>query len=115
MGPVVGFGLGGVTGELVGDRAWRAAPLTDRDAETQVREPRAAPLLFGYRGAELSDVDAVTDLLLRVGKLADAHPELHRLELNPVIVRPDGLAVLHVEAELGLPVSRPDTGPRRLR
>ena len=33
FGPVVGFGLGGVATELLGDRAWRAVPLTDRDAD----------------------------------------------------------------------------------
>src|SRR5205085_1894151 len=56
FGPVVSFGLGGVATQLLGDRAWRAVPLTDRDAEHLVREPRAAPLLFGHRGADPVDV-----------------------------------------------------------
>ena len=50
FGPVVGFGLGGVVADLVGDRAWRAAPLTDRDAFDIVRTPRAADLLTGAAG-----------------------------------------------------------------
>jgi acyl-CoA synthetase (NDP forming)/GNAT superfamily N-acetyltransferase len=115
LGPVVGFGLGGVAGELVGDRAWRTAPLTDRDADSLVREPRAAPLLFGYRGAQPADVAALADLLVRIGRLAEEQPRLRRLELNPVLVRPDGLAVLHAEAAWGAGATRPDTGPRRLR
>ncbi|GAA2622013.1 bifunctional acetate--CoA ligase family protein/GNAT family N-acetyltransferase [Paractinoplanes durhamensis] len=115
FGPVVGFGLGGVASELLGDLAWRAAPLTDRAAEALVDEPRAAPLLHGYRGSAPVDRDALIDLLLRVGRLADDHPRLRSLMLNPVLARPDGISVLHAATEIGLPASRPDTGPRRLR
>ncbi|WP_305782723.1 bifunctional acetate--CoA ligase family protein/GNAT family N-acetyltransferase [Symbioplanes lichenis] len=115
FGPVVGFGLGGVASELLGDLAWRAAPLTDRAAAALVDEPRAAPLLQGYRGAEPVDRAALIDLLLRVGRLADEHPALRTLSLNPVLARPDGYAILHATVETGTPGTRPDTGPRRLR
>jgi len=115
FGPVVGFGLGGVASELLGDLAWRAAPLTDRAAEALVVEPRAAPLLHGYRGSAPVDRAALIDLLLRVGRLADDHPRLRGLSLNPVLARPDGFSVLHAATEIGDPASRPDTGPRRLR
>ncbi|MET0423740.1 MAG: GNAT family N-acetyltransferase [Actinoplanes sp.] len=115
FGPVVGFGLGGVASELLGDLAWRAAPLTDRAAEALVDEPRAAPLLHGYRGSAPVDRDALIDLLLRVGRLADDHPRLRALSLNPVLARPDGFSVLHVLTEIGEPARRRDTGPRRLR
>jgi acyl-CoA synthetase (NDP forming) len=115
FGPVVGFGLGGVASDLMGDRAWRPVPLTDRDAATLVRAPRAAPLLTGYRGGAAVDLDALADLVLRVGRLADEHPQLHRLELNPVLARPDGLSALHASVHIGTPAARPDTGPRRLR
>ncbi|HYN94589.1 MAG TPA: acetate--CoA ligase family protein, partial [Pilimelia sp.] len=114
FGPVVGFGLGGVVADLVGDRAWRAVPLTRRDAETLVDEPRAAPLLRGYRGAAAVDRAALADLLLRVGRLADDQPQVRGLTLNPVLARPDGWTVLHASVRLGAPAARPDTGPRRL-
>jgi acyl-CoA synthetase (NDP forming) len=114
FGPVIGFGLGGVASDLIGDRAWRPVPLTDRDAASLVRAPRAAPLLTGYRGSAPVDLDALADLVLRVGRLADVHPQLHRLELNPVLARPDGLSVLHAAIQLGTSTARPDTGPRRL-
>ena len=114
FGPVVGFGPGGLAGELLGDRAWRAAPLSDVDAQALVREPRTSPLLFGHRGAAPVDVAALADLLLRVGLLADRHPQVRRLVLNPVLARPDGLSVLHASATYGEP-ARPDSGPRRLR
>jgi acyl-CoA synthetase (NDP forming)/GNAT superfamily N-acetyltransferase len=114
FGPVVGFGLGGVATELLADRAWRAVPMTDRDAATLVDEPRAAPLLRGYRGAEPVDRAALADLLSRIGRLVDEHPEVRGLELNPVLARPDGYSVLHASVAFGAPAARPDTGPRRL-
>ncbi|WP_052359877.1 bifunctional acetate--CoA ligase family protein/GNAT family N-acetyltransferase [Actinoplanes friuliensis] len=114
FGPVIGFGLGGVASELLGDLAWRAAPLTDRAAAALVDEPRAAPLLHGYRGSAPVDRGALIDLLLRVGRLADEHPQVRALSLNPVLARPDGITVLHASVELGEPGTRPDTGPRRL-
>jgi acyl-CoA synthetase (NDP forming)/GNAT superfamily N-acetyltransferase len=114
FGPVVGFGLGGVASELLGDLAWRAAPLTDRAAAALVDEPRAAPLLHGYRGSEPVDRDALIDLLLRIGRLADDHPRMRSLSLNPVLARPDGYSVLHAAVEIGAPAARRDSGPRRL-
>ena len=115
FGPVVGFGLGGVASELLGDLAWRAAPLTDRAAEALVDEPRAAPLLHGYRGSAPVDRAALIDLLLRVGRLADDHPRLTSLSLNPVLARPDGYSVLHAATSIGPAVARRDSGARRLR
>ncbi|MFI7073183.1 bifunctional acetate--CoA ligase family protein/GNAT family N-acetyltransferase [Micromonospora sediminicola] len=114
FGPVVGFGLGGVATELLGDRAWRAVPLTDRDAAELVDEPRAAPLLRGHRGAAPVDRAALVDLLLRVGRLADEQPRVRSLTLNPVLARPDGISVLHATVRTGAEAARPDTGPRRL-
>ncbi|WP_405112264.1 GNAT family N-acetyltransferase [Micromonospora sp. NBC_01405] len=114
FGPVVGFGLGGVATELLGDRAWRAVPLTDSDAAELVDTPRAAPLLRGHRGAAPVDRAALAELLLRVGRLADEQPRVRSLTLNPVLARPDGVSVLHATVRTGAAGARPDTGPRRL-
>jgi acyl-CoA synthetase (NDP forming) len=114
FGPIVGFGPGGVLGELAGDRAWRAAPLTEADAAALVREPKAAPLLLGYRGAERASVGAMVDLLLRVGLLADEQTRVRGLRLNPVLARPDGVSVLHASVHFGRETPRPDSGPRHL-
>jgi acyl-CoA synthetase (NDP forming) len=113
FGPLVSFGLGGVATDLLGDQAWRAVPLTDSDASELVREPRAAPLLFGYRGAATVDVAGVEDVLLRVARLADDLPEVAELELNPVVVSEKGLAVLGADVRVA-PPARTDIGPRRM-
>jgi acyl-CoA synthetase (NDP forming) len=115
FGPVVGFGVGGIATELLGDRAWRAVPLTDVEAAALVRTPRAAEMLHGYRGATPVDLAALEDLLLRVSQLADDNPAVKRLLLNPVLAHAQGMSVVHAEVSYGEPSARPDTGPRRLR
>ncbi len=117
FGPVVGFGLGGEAAELLGDRAWRPVPLTDRDAASLVQTPKAAPLLTGYRGSTPVDLDALADLLLRIGLLLDEQSAVSSLVLNPVLARPDGISVLHASVAYTAYTdltARPDTGPRRL-
>ena len=113
FGPLVSFGLGGVATDLLGDRAWRAVPLTDSDASELVREPRAAPLLFGYRGAAAVDVAGLEDMLLRVGRLADDLPEVAELELNPVVAAEKCVAALAADVRVA-PPARSDVGPRRM-
>ncbi|GAA1396200.1 GNAT family N-acetyltransferase [Catellatospora coxensis] len=109
FGPVVGFGLAGPVTELVGDRAWRAAPLTDTDAAALVRAPKAAPLLAA------ADADALAALLVRIGQLAADTARLRHLVFNPILVHPAGVSVLHALGELATSTPRPDTGPRQLR
>ncbi|MGW9310303.1 bifunctional acetate--CoA ligase family protein/GNAT family N-acetyltransferase [Saccharomonospora azurea] len=115
FGTLVSFGLSGVVSTLLGDQAFRAVPLTDTDAETLVREPRTAPLLTGYRGDEPADLSALQDLVLRVAALAEDHPEVRALSLDPVLASPEGAFVTNARIVLGPPPSRPDSGPRRLR
>lgn len=115
FGSLVSFSLSGVVSALLGDQAFRAVPLTDVDAAALVREPRTAPLLMGYRGDEPTDLEALEDLVLRVSTLAEDHPEVRSLSLDPVLASPEGAFVTNARIVLGPPPSRPDTGPRRLR
>jgi acyl-CoA synthetase (NDP forming)/GNAT superfamily N-acetyltransferase len=115
FGSLVMAGLGGVHTDLLGDRAFRLVPMTDLDAGRMWRSLRGAPLLTGYRGAPAVDTDALEDLLLRLGRLAEDHPEVAELDLNPVLLGPDGAVV--VDAKLRLEPAGPEPDPtlRRLR
>jgi acyl-CoA synthetase (NDP forming) len=99
-GPVVSFGLGGDASELLGDLAHRVAPLTDVDVRDMIRSVRAAPKLFGHRGAHPVDVDALEDLLARVSCLTDDLPDVSSVDLNPVVVSERGVAVLAATVRL---------------
>ena len=94
LGPLVACGAGGTAVEVLGDVAVRLAPLTDRDAQQMLRSLSTFPLLDGFRGAPPADVAAFEELLLRLGALAEAHPEVAELDCNPVVVAPHGATVL---------------------
>ncbi|MFI9817083.1 bifunctional acetate--CoA ligase family protein/GNAT family N-acetyltransferase [Saccharothrix variisporea] len=115
FGTLVSFGLSGLVSDLLGDRAYRAVPLTETDAHALVRAPKAAPLLAGYRGGESADLPALEELVLRLAALAEDLPEVRELALEPVLASAAGAYVTSARLTLGPPPSRHDTGPRRLR
>ncbi|MEV4563950.1 GNAT family N-acetyltransferase [Nonomuraea sp. NPDC049419] len=115
FGPVVSFGLGEVTARLLLDQSFRLAPLTPEDASDLIRSVRAAPLLFGQYGYPPVAVDALEDLLVRVGRLAHDLPEVARLDLDQVLVGESAVMILGARATLRTPAGpRLDGGPRRL-
>jgi acyl-CoA synthetase (NDP forming)/L-amino acid N-acyltransferase YncA len=115
FGSLVMTGLGGVHTDLLGDRAFRLVPMTDLDAGRMWRSLRAAPLLSGYRGAPAVDTGALEDLLLRLGRLAEELPEVAELDLNPVLVGPDGVVAVDAKLRLAPAGDEPDAVLRRLR
>ncbi|MEV6331819.1 GNAT family N-acetyltransferase [Streptomyces sp. NPDC051909] len=114
VGAVLSFGLAGAASELLGDTSHRLVPATDRDAAELVRSIRTAPLLFGWRGSAPVDTPALEELLLRVSRLVDDHPEVVAVSLEPVVVAPRGLSVLGATVRLAPPPPRTDLGPRSL-
>jgi acetyl coenzyme A synthetase (ADP forming)-like protein len=115
FGPLVLFGLGGVTAELLADRAFRIVPITDVDAHELVRSLRGSPLLFGYRGRPEVDAGALEQLLLRVGQLADELPEISEMDLNPVVVGADGVVAVDVKVRVAAAPARLPADFRRMR
>jgi acyl-CoA synthetase (NDP forming) len=113
-GAVLSFGLAGAATQLLGDMAHRLIPVTDREATSLVRSIRTAPLLFGWRGSTPVDTPALEELLLRVSRLVDDHPEVGAVTLEPVVVAPRGASVLGATVRLAPPPARDDLGPRTL-
>ena len=114
FGPVLGFAVGGYLSSLVDDWAFRMLPLTDTDAHELVRQPRASALLFGFQGADQMNVEAVEAVLLRVARMAEDFPQLHRLELNPMLATPSGCYLLGATVEVTPARARSEQQPRRL-
>ncbi|MFE1311098.1 GNAT family N-acetyltransferase [Streptomyces sp. NPDC058755] len=113
-GAVLSFGLAGAASQLLGDMAHRLIPVTDREATSLVRSIRTAPLLFGWRGSTPVDTPALEELLLRVSRLVDDHPEVVAVTLEPVVVAQHGVSVLGATLRLAPPPARDDLGPRTL-
>jgi acetate---CoA ligase (ADP-forming) len=100
FGPVMVCGAGGVLVELLKDIVVRITPLMDRDAAEMVRSLKTFPLLCGYRGGPRYDVAALEQVILRVGTLVEDILEIAELDLNPVIVLPEGKGVSVVDARV---------------
>jgi acetate---CoA ligase (ADP-forming) len=94
FGPLVLFGMGGTAVELLGDYSTCRVPLTNVDAREMICSLKSAPLLTGYRGSTPVDIDALIDIVLRCGRLAEDIPELIEADFNPVIATPRGVVVI---------------------
>jgi acyl-CoA synthetase (NDP forming) len=88
FGPVVMFGLGGVFVEILNDVAFRVVPLRPKDACAMMREIRGFSILQGYRGTPAVDLSALENILLQLSTLAEQHPEIGEIDLNPVFAYP---------------------------
>ena len=102
FGPLIGFGLGGIHVEILGDVQFRITPLTDKDAADMVREIRGYRLLEGYRGHPPADIQALEDVLLRVSLLVESLPNIGELDLNPIFAFAPGDGCRVVDARIRL-------------
>lgn len=99
FGPVVVFGLGGIMVELFKDSVLRLAPVSLEEAHEMIASIRGAALLRGFRGRLAADAEALADAIVRVSHLAcDLQDEIAAVDINPLMVRPQGLGVLAADA-----------------
>jgi acyl-CoA synthetase (NDP forming) len=98
FGPVVMFGLGGVTVELFKDVMVRLAPVTEEQALEMISGIKGHPLLDGYRGKPKADVKALAKAVAAVSRLAAANPDAKTIEINPLVAMPEGQGVYALDA-----------------
>jgi acyl-CoA synthetase (NDP forming) len=120
FGPVVMFGIGGVFTEAFSDVSFRLAPLTETDAFEMLEEIRGKALLGDFRGEKAVDRNALVQILLGLSRIGSEHPEISEIDLNPLLVTPQGQVQAvdalvmtggrPAEAELLPPVSPDDIG-----
>lgn len=98
FGPLVVFGAGGQLVELLADSALRLWPVSGDDAEEMIAQTRIAALLKGYRGGPKRDLSAVRAAIQGVAEvIAAAGPDVTSVEINPLIVHPDGQGATAVD------------------
>lgn len=114
FGPLVQVGAGGVTTDVVADRSARLLPLTDQDIREMLTGLRCWPLLTGFRGAPPLDIAAVEEVVARVARLAAELPQVAELDLNPILVRPDGVRAVDLKIRIA-PAAPTDPYLRHLR
>jgi len=94
FGPVIVVGHGGVSVEVVADRALGLPPLNATLARDMIARTRVSRLLAGYRDRPAADLDALAGVLVALGRLAVDLPEIAELDLNPVLCDEQGALVL---------------------
>jgi len=93
FGPLIMFGIGGVFVEVFQDVAFRLAPLSRNGARNMVRAIKGYKLLTGYRGAPKTDIATIEKMLVGLSEMVLNHPEIKELDINPLLVHPEGQGV----------------------
>jgi acetyl-CoA synthetase (ADP-forming) len=102
FGPCVMFGLGGIFTEILKDISFRVAPLEKRDALDMMQEIRGHKILEAVRGMEAADLDTLSDILIKVGRIGLENETVKEIDINPVIIsgnKPVAVDALVVLAE----------------
>ena len=99
LGPILLFGMGGVMVEIYNDVALRVCPIMESEAREMIAEVKGARLLEGFRGQPAADVKALAETLVSVSHLAvQLDGKLSELDINPLLVLPEGQGVKAVDA-----------------
>ncbi|HEX9015326.1 MAG TPA: acetate--CoA ligase family protein [Chloroflexota bacterium] len=102
FGPLLMFGLGGIYVEVLKDVSFRVAPIHERSARNMMAEIRSYQLLLGARGEPPADLQAATECLLRVSQLVTDFPEILELDINPLVLMPEGNGAVALDARMTL-------------
>lgn len=89
FGHVMMFGLGGIFTEVFNDVSFKIVPITEKDAESMIREIKGYKILQGYRGKKY-DTKTLISILLKVSKLLEENRNIREIDINPVIVSNKG-------------------------
>jgi acetyltransferase len=113
FGPVIAFGQGGTAVQIINDTSLEFPPLNPLLARAQMARTLVWKLLQAYRGKPSADIEAVADVLIRVGQLAIDHPKIRELDINPLLADADGVIALDARIRVGPPAgsTRPSIAP----
>jgi acetyltransferase len=112
FGPTVMLGVGGILAEAVADVVFRPAPLDAVTAGEMIDDLHTQALLGPFRGESAVDRRQLIGLLVGLGRLATERSDIAGVDVNPVIVQPDG-RLLAVDALVELAPSGAATSPMR--
>jgi len=97
-GSVVLVGFGGVLAEAIHDMRLLPSDLSVDDVTAELHQLKCAAILRGFRGSPALDVKAAAEIVCRIGSLVSSNPEIRELDINPVVLYPDGQGALALDA-----------------
>ena len=99
FGLLMTIGAGGVLVELLGDAASLLLPAGEDEIRAAILSLKTAPLLQGFRGRPVGDLAAAVAAALAIARFAEANAAtLEELDVNPLLVRPEGKGAVAVDA-----------------
>ena len=93
FGATVMLGVGGIFAEALADVVFRPAPLDARGAASMIDDLATQKLLGEFRGEAAVDRAQLADVLVGLGRLAEERPDVASVDINPLIVQPDGRVI----------------------
>lgn len=93
FGPCVALGVGGVLTEVVDDTVFRAAPFDALEAADMLGQLRSQKIFQAFRSQRPVNREALCRILVAVGRMGVERPDISEIDINPMIIRPDGLPV----------------------
>lgn len=90
FGHAVMFGLGGIFVEVYKDVVFRLSPMGRNVARRMVKSIKGYPILMGLRGEKPSDIETIEKHIVSLKAMADNHPMIRELDINPLFVHEEG-------------------------
>src|SRR5258708_25044953 len=94
VGGILGFGLGGQRVEVLKGRALALQPLNTTLARRMMEQTRIYEALKGVRGRKAVDLSGLEHLLVRFSQLVVEQRWIKEIDINPLLVAPEGLVAL---------------------
>ena len=91
LGPVLMVGWGGIYTEVIKDFKIAISGFDMAGALKLVESLKMYPILNGARGQKKYDIKALAGVLVKLSNLADDHPEISELDINPLFVFEKGV------------------------
>lgn len=105
FGPVLMFGAGGTSVEVVADRAIALPPLNAPLAHALIQRTRIAKLLGGWRDVPPADIDAIVAVLTAISQLLADEPRIAEIDINPLLA--DAQGVIALDARVRISAANP--------
>ncbi|MGA8898514.1 GNAT family N-acetyltransferase [Bradyrhizobium sp.] len=106
FGPVIAFGRGGTAVEVINDKALALPPLDMNLARSLIGRTRVSRLLVAYRDVQAVPPDAVPLILVKLSQMAADLPEIHELDINPLLADQNGVLALDARVGISMPAAK---------
>jgi acetyl coenzyme A synthetase (ADP forming)-like protein len=102
FGPLMMFGMGGTMVEVLKDVSFYLAPLTAEEAKQMLISTKTYRMLEGVRGEEAVDIEMIAEGLQRLSQLVTEFPQIQEMDINPLVVGPEGTTPVAVDARISV-------------